>query len=102
MRFADGRLLWMLLVAPVAVLAYAFYFRTRRRLLARLGQVEMIRRMTAGVSVRRKVLRAALAVTALTLMALALVVFAGVVRAPVFVDEAENVLNACLTSPSAP
>ncbi|MEP6653251.1 MAG: VWA domain-containing protein [Myxococcales bacterium] len=72
MRFGDARLLWLMLAVPAAVLAYAFFFRTRRRLLARLGQVEMIRRMTAGVSVRRKVVRAGLLVATIGLMALAL------------------------------
>jgi Ca-activated chloride channel family protein len=72
MRFGDARLLWLLLSVPVAVLAYAFFFRTRRRLLGRLGQVEMIKRMTAGVSVPRKVLRAALVVATLALTAVSL------------------------------
>jgi len=72
MRFAEARLLWLLLLVPVAALAYAFFFRMRRRLLGRLGQVEMIRRMTAGVSIVRKVLRAALLVTVLGLMAVSL------------------------------
>jgi Ca-activated chloride channel family protein len=72
MRLGDARLLWLLFVAPIVALGYVFFFRTRRRLLARLGQVEMIRRMTAGVSLRRKVFRAALIVTSLTLMALSL------------------------------
>jgi len=72
MRFGHASFLWLLLVVPVAVLGYAFYFRTRRRLLARLGQVELIRRMAADVSVRRKGVRAVLVVTALALVALAL------------------------------
>jgi len=37
MRFGDPRLLWLLLVMPVAVLAYVLAFQRRRRLLARLG-----------------------------------------------------------------
>ncbi|MES1171827.1 MAG: VWA domain-containing protein [Bacteroidota bacterium] len=72
MRFGNAHLLWLLLAVPAAVLAYAMFFRTRRRLLARLGQVEMIRRMTAAVSVRRKVLRAALVVMVLALLAVSL------------------------------
>ncbi len=72
MRLGDAHLLWLLLLVPAAVLGYAAYFRTRRRLLARLGQVQMIRRMTAGVSVRRKVVRAVLVVTALGLVAFSL------------------------------
>jgi Ca-activated chloride channel family protein len=72
MRFGHAPLLWLLLVVPLAVLGYAFYFRTRRRLLARLGQVALIKRMAADVSVRRKAVRAVLVVTALALVALAL------------------------------
>ncbi|MBC8132316.1 MAG: VWA domain-containing protein [Deltaproteobacteria bacterium] len=72
MRFGDARLLWLLLAVPVAVVAYALFFRIRGRLLGRLGQSEMIKRMTAGVSVRRKILRAALVVTAIGLTAVAL------------------------------
>lgn len=72
MRFGDARLLWLLLLTPVLVLAYAFFFRTRRLLLARLGQVEMIKRMTAGVSAPRKVLKSGLVVTCLTLIVLSL------------------------------
>jgi Ca-activated chloride channel homolog len=72
MRLGAAHLLWLLLSVPTAVLGYSVFFRARRRLLARLGQVEMIGRMTAGVSVARKVLRAVLSVTALALLALSL------------------------------
>jgi Ca-activated chloride channel family protein len=72
MRFGDVHLLWLLLAVPIAALAFAGSFRRRRRLLARLGQAEMIRRMTAGVSVRRKILRASFLVAVLALMAAAL------------------------------
>ena len=72
MRLADAHLLWFLLAVPVAVLGYALHFRARRRLLSRLGQVAMIQRMTAGVSVRRKVLRAVFVVAVLALAVLAL------------------------------
>lgn len=72
MRFGQAHLLWLLLVVPAAVLGFAFYFRTRRRLLARLGQSALIKRMTADVSVWRKGVRAVLVVTALALVALSL------------------------------
>ncbi|HEX2657739.1 MAG TPA: VWA domain-containing protein, partial [Polyangia bacterium] len=72
MRFGDPRLLWLLLVMPVAVLAYVLAFQRRRRLLARLGEVPLIQRMTADVSVTRKIVRAGFVVAALGLAALAL------------------------------
>jgi len=72
MRFGDARLLWLFLVVPCAAVAYALAFRARRRKLARLGESPLVARMTADVSVARKVVRAILAVTALGLLALAL------------------------------
>jgi Ca-activated chloride channel family protein len=72
MRFGDPRLLWLLLAIPAAVLATTIAFQRRRRLLGRLGQVALIRKMTADVSVGRKVVRAALVIAALALAALAL------------------------------
>ena len=53
MRIADPRLLWLLLAAPVVVLAYAIAFAQRRRLLNRLGQPALIARMAVSVSVPR-------------------------------------------------
>jgi Ca-activated chloride channel family protein len=72
MRFANPHMLWLLFVVPAAVLAYAFHFAQRRRLLARLGDAALVARMTAQVSVPRKVVRAGLVVLALALLATAL------------------------------
>ncbi len=72
MRFAHPHALWLLLVVPAAVIAYALAFAARRRRLGRLGDEPLVARMTAGVSVRRKLARAALTVLALGLVALAL------------------------------
>jgi Ca-activated chloride channel family protein len=72
MRFGDPRLLWLLLAVPAAVLGYAVSFQHRRRLLARLGEASLVRRMAADVSVARKVARAAFVVAAVALAALAL------------------------------
>ena len=72
MRFANPHLLWLLLVVPVAVLGYALSFAHRRRLLARLGDAPMIARMASTVSTARRLFRAALVVTGLGLVALAL------------------------------
>ena len=72
MRFGDPRLLWLLLIVPVAILATTAAFQRRRRALARLGETPLIKRMTAGVSVPRKIVRAAFVIAALGLTALAL------------------------------
>jgi Ca-activated chloride channel family protein len=65
-------LLWLLLLVPAAVLAYAVAFVLRRRALARLGNPLLIARMSAVTSVPRKVVRAGLVCLALGLLALAL------------------------------
>jgi Ca-activated chloride channel family protein len=72
MRFANPHALWLLLAAPAAVIAYGLAFAARRRRLARLGDAALIAKMTAGVSVPRKLARAALVVLSLALMAFAL------------------------------
>ena len=72
MRFVSPHALWLLLSVPAAVIAYGIYFGVRRRRLARLGDEALVARMTAGVSMGRKLLRAALMVTALGLTAVAL------------------------------
>src|SRR4051812_31639971 len=72
MRFANPHALWLLLAVPAAVIAYGLGFASRQRRLKRLGDPELIVLMSATVSVPRKVVRAALVVTALALMALAL------------------------------
>src|SRR6478735_4382614 len=72
MRFVSPHALWLLLSVPAAVIAYGVYFGVRRRRLARLGDEALVARMTAGVSMARKLLRAALMVAALGLTAVAL------------------------------
>jgi len=71
-RFVSPHALWLLLLVPVAVLAYGVFFGVRRRRLARLGDAALVARMTAGVSMARKLVRAALMVAALGLTAVAL------------------------------
>jgi len=72
MRFGDPRLLWLLLIVPLAILATTLSFQQRRRLLARLGEAPLVKRMTAGVSLARKIVRAAFVIAALGLTTLAL------------------------------
>ena len=72
MRFVSPHALWLLLSVPAAVIAYGVFFAARRRRLARLGDAALVGRMTAGVSMPRKLVRAGLLVAALGLTALAL------------------------------
>ena len=60
MRLANPHTLWLLVAVPAAVIAYALGFASRRRRLARLGDAVLVAKMTADVSVARKVTRAAL------------------------------------------
>jgi Ca-activated chloride channel family protein len=72
MRFANPHSLILLLAVPAAVIAYGLAFASRRRRLALLGDDLLVRKMAATVSVARKVVRAALMVLTLALLAVAL------------------------------
>jgi len=72
MRLAHPHLLWLLLLVPIAVLAYGIAFAARRRALRRLGNPVLITRMSAATSVPRKVARAAILCVTLGLLGLAL------------------------------
>jgi Ca-activated chloride channel family protein len=72
MRIAHPQLLWLLLLVPVVVLAYVLAFTRRRRLLEALGNQVLIARMSASVSVPRKILRAIYLTAAVALLVLAL------------------------------
>jgi Ca-activated chloride channel family protein len=72
MTFGDWRILWLLGLVPVLVVAYAFDGQRRRRVLERLGHLQMIARMTASSSPARRRWRAVLTVTALGLVICAL------------------------------
>ncbi len=72
MRFAQPQLLWLLLLLPIVVVGTVVAFTRRRRLLQRLGGKVLIERMAASASVPRKIVRAALLITALALLLVAL------------------------------
>jgi Ca-activated chloride channel family protein len=72
MRLANPHLLWLLLLVPVAVLAYGIAFAARRRALRRLGNPVLIARMSTATSVPRKVARAAILCVTVGLLGLAL------------------------------
>jgi Ca-activated chloride channel family protein len=71
-RFANPHALWLLLLVPVAVIAFTLAAAHRRRLLARLGDAPLVAKMAADVSPGRKAARAALVVLTLALLAVAL------------------------------
>jgi Ca-activated chloride channel family protein len=72
MRFAFPHALWLLLALPAVVIGHGLALAARRRRLARLGDDTLVAKMTAGVSVARKLARAALVVFALALLIVAL------------------------------
>lgn len=72
MRWLLAQNLWWLASVPALVVAYAIFFDRRRRVLARAGDLQMIERMTATVSTRKKVWKAALFIVAVGLLASAL------------------------------
>src|SRR5262249_6034818 len=71
-RFGSPHALWLLLAVPAAVIGYGIFFGVRRRRLARLGDEALVARMTAGVSMARKLARAARMIAALAMGAIAL------------------------------
>jgi Ca-activated chloride channel homolog len=72
MRLAVPDLVWLLLVVPLLVLAFALSFTRNRRRLARLGDSALIARMTANVSPMRQVLRSVYVTMAVLLVVVAL------------------------------
>lgn len=65
-------LLWLLSLVPVLVIAYAFDGQRRRRVLERIGNLPMLKRMTASWSPARRRWRAVLTVSAVALLVVAL------------------------------
>ena len=72
MRFAFPHALWLLLALPAVVIGHGLALAARGRRLARLGDAALVAKMTAGVSVTRKLVRAGLVVLALALAIVAL------------------------------
>jgi Ca-activated chloride channel family protein len=72
MRFANPHALWLLLAVPALVAGLALRHEWRRRMLARLGHLQQIRRLTASVSTPRRLAKAVLLVLGLSLVILSL------------------------------
>lgn len=67
-RFANPELLYLLAVVPVAIVGYIWAVVSRRRALARFGNVATVRELVSGVSRVRNHLKFTLFVMALTLI----------------------------------
>ena len=50
MRFGAPYMFWLLWLVPLLAAFFLYAFRKKRKTLARFAQVEMIRRMTGGIS----------------------------------------------------
>lgn len=73
MRFAEPHLLWLLLAVPPALVLFLWRSgRTRRKLAAQFIQARLLPNLVAGVSSRRRKLRAACLVAAVACLLLAL------------------------------
>jgi Ca-activated chloride channel homolog len=72
MRLAVPDLVWLLLLVPLLVLAFALSFTRKRRRLSRLGDSALIARMTANVSPMRQMLRSVYVTMAVLLVVVAL------------------------------
>ena len=58
MRFGAPHMFWLLWLVPLLAAFFLYAFRKKRKTLARFAQVEMIRRMTGGISRGRQYLKA--------------------------------------------
>ncbi|HEV8701881.1 MAG TPA: VWA domain-containing protein [Candidatus Polarisedimenticolia bacterium] len=72
MRFAAPEYLWLLFGLPVLALAFVLSFRRRRRALEALGELRLVRRLTASASTERRIIKAVLVGGAVLFLVLAL------------------------------
>jgi Ca-activated chloride channel family protein len=72
MRFANPDILWLLLVLPTLVVGLALRYGWRRRILARLGHFEQVRRLASSISPGRRMIKAILLVLGVALLVLAM------------------------------
>jgi Ca-activated chloride channel family protein len=67
-RFANPELLYLLAIVPAAIIGYMLAVVSRRRALARFGNVATVRELISGVSSARNHLKFTLFITAITLV----------------------------------
>jgi Ca-activated chloride channel family protein len=72
MRFGNLPLLWLLLLAPALAAFFAWALWRKAKLLRRFAESQMLRRLVAGASLPRQLLKAALLLLAVAFLALAL------------------------------
>jgi Ca-activated chloride channel family protein len=72
MRFGNLPLLWLLLLAPALAAFFAWALWRKAKLLRRFAESQMLRRMVAGASLPRQLLKALLLLLAVAFLALAL------------------------------
>ena len=70
-RFANPHLLWLLLVVPVMVIAFAILLRLRKRSLSRFGNIEVVKSLLRDVSSWRVRTKFILFITAFSALILA-------------------------------
>ncbi len=71
-RFANPQFFHLYWLVPVLILFFVWVFRYKRRLLRRLGDEQLIARLTAGVSRAKQIWKAILILLAFSLLVLAL------------------------------
>lgn len=72
MRFGDIHMLWLLVLVPLLAIFLAWAFSRKAALLRRFAQVEMLKRLTEGISRPMQALKLVLLLVALGFLALAL------------------------------
>jgi Ca-activated chloride channel family protein len=72
MRFGDAQLLWLAVLAPLLALFFAWALWRKAARLRRFADPEMLRRLTAGTSLPRQILKMLLLMGAVLFLALAL------------------------------
>lgn len=70
-RFENPDYLWMLVIIPLLLMAYAFYWRDRRRALDRFAERELLDRLAPGISQRRPWTKFLLIIVAIPLLTIA-------------------------------
>ncbi len=71
-RFANPDILYLLFLIPVGIAFYVFVFRWKSKAMERFGNVELLQKLTLGVSRRRQILKAGFLLASIAFFILAL------------------------------